>query len=254
MLFNEIKALHSPLEQFEILSFISFTTVEISWIFTFCLLSITSGLMLVSRSDSTLKIIPNNWQVISEDIVFSTILFMVRENIGTLKGIKYFPLVFIGFISILFTNLIGLVPYSPTILSQLVVTSVFALFFFLGINIIGFKKHGLGLFLLIYPAGINNIALAFLLVPMELISYFSKPVSLSVRLFANIVGGHTLLKVIAGFGFILMNSSGLLFFFHYFPLLVLVPLFFLELAVAFIQAFVFSTLICIYIFDGLYLH
>jgi ATP synthase subunit 6 len=253
MLFNKIQFLYSPLEQFETIPFLSFTNVEISWIFTFSLLSITLGLMLVSRCDYTLRIVPNSWQIILEDMLFSTILFMVRENIGVNRGTKFFPLIFIGFISILFTNLIGLIPYSSTILSQLVVTSVFAVFFFLGINIIGFKKHGLSLFLLVHPAGITPF-LAFLLIPMELISYFSKPISLSVRLFANIVGGHTLLKVIAGFGFILMNLSGLFFIFHYFPLLVLVPLFFLELAVAFIQAFVFSTLICIYIYDGLYLH
>jgi ATP synthase subunit 6 len=252
MLFNKIQVLYSPLEQFEAVPFLSFTNVEFSWIFTFSLLSIASSLVVVSRYDSSFRIVPNNWQILLE-LMFSTIIFMVRENIGVSKGTKFIPLIFIGFISILFTNLIGLIPYSSTVLSQLIVTSVFAVFFFLGINIIGFKKHGLSLFLLVHPVGITPF-LAFLLIPMELISYFSKPISLSVRLFANIVGGHTLLKVIAGFSFILMNSSGLFFVFHYFPLFILVPLFFLELAVAFIQAFVFSTLICIYIYDGLYLH
>jgi ATP synthase subunit 6 len=253
MIFNkmELLLLLSPLEQFEIIPFLIFTNVEISWIFAFSLLALTYTL-ISNQFDSTLRIVPNNWQIFI-DILFSTIIFMVRENIGVSKGTKYFPLVFVAFLAILCTNLIGLIPYSSTVLSQLIITTVLGLFFFLGINIIGFKKHGLKLFLLIHPSGITPL-LAFLLIPMELISYLSKPVSLSVRLFANIVGGHTLLKVIAGFGFILMNFSGVFFIFHYFPLFVLIPLFFLELAVAFIQAFVFSTLICIYIYDGLYLH
>lgn len=253
MVFNKTQILFSPLEQFEILPFLYFTNAEISWIFTFTMLSLTCSFTLVNRTDSSLKIVPNHWQIILEDMIFSTILFMTRENVGISKGNRFFPLIFIGFLSVLLTNLIGLVPYSSTICSQLIVTTALSIFFFLGINIIGFNRHGLALFRLVVPAGLPAY-LGFLLIPMEIISYLSKPISLSVRLFANIVGGHTLLKVIAGFAFIMMNFTGLFFIFHYFPLLVLVPLFFLELAVALIQAFVFSTLICIYIYDGLYLH
>jgi ATP synthase subunit 6 len=253
MPFKKIEVLFSPLEQFEVIPFLGFTNFEVSWMFTFSILSVTCGLILVNRKDSTLRIVPNSWQIFLEDILFTTILFMTRENIGVIKGTRFFPLMLMSFLSILITNLIGLVPYSSTVLSQLIITTVFGLFFFVGINVMGFKKHGLSLFLLIHPAGIT-FSLAFLLIPMELISYLCKPISLSVRLFANLVGGHTLLKVIASFGFILMNFTGVFFVFHYFPLLILVPLFFLELAVAFIQAFVFSTLICIYIYDGLYLH
>ena len=103
------------------------------------------------------------------------------------------------------------------------------------------------------PPG-TSVALSFLLVPIELISFVFKPISLSIRLFANMMAGHTLLKVIAGFGYTLMSASGSLFLLHIFPLLLLVPLFFLELGVAIIQSFVFSILICIYINDALNLH
>ena len=253
MVVSRINTLFSPLEQFEVLPFLYSTNAEVSWIFTFIIVSLACSLMLVNRTDSTLRLVPNFWQIILEDMVFSTVLFLVRENISIKKGNLFFPLIFVTFLSILFTNLIGLIPYSSTICSQLVVTTVLSVFFFLGINIIGFSRHGLALFRLVAPVGLPAY-LGFLLIPMELISYFSKPISLSVRLFANIVGGHTLLKVIAGFAFILINCTGPFFIFHYFPLLVLVPLFFLELAVALIQAFVFSTLICIYLHDGLYLH
>jgi len=124
---------------------------------------------------------------------------------------------------------------------------------FIGINIICVKKHGLKFFSLFLPPG-TSIALAFLLVPIEFISYVFKPVSLSIRLFANMMAGHTLLKVIAGFAFTLMSNAGILFLVHYCPLLILIPLIGLELAVALIQSFVFTILICIYINDSINLH
>ncbi|MEY4050709.1 MAG: synthase subunit 6 [Bacteroidota bacterium] len=108
-------------------------------------------------------------------------------------------------------------------------------------------------FALFLPPG-TSIVLAFLLVPIELISYVFKPVSLSIRLFANMMAGHTLLKVIAGFACTLMANSGILFLLHYVPLLILIPLFGLELGVALIQSFVFSILICIYLNDSINLH
>jgi ATP synthase subunit 6 len=108
-------------------------------------------------------------------------------------------------------------------------------------------------FSLFLPGG-TSIGFAFLLVPIEFVSYFFKPISLSVRLFANMMAGHALLKVIAGFGFILMGKTGIFFILQYVPLLILIPLFFLELAVAIIQAFVFCILICIYLNDAINLH
>jgi len=109
------------------------------------------------------------------------------------------------------------------------------------------------MFSLFFPAG-TSFTLAFLLVPLELISYIFKPLSLAIRLFCNMMAGHTLLKVIAGFAWTLMSFSGFLFLMHYIPILILIPLFGLEFGVALIQAFVFSFLTCIYLNDALNLH
>ena len=181
------------------------------------------------------------------------ILSLVTDNIQSKDAQRFFPLVFTVFISILFINLTGLVPYSFTLTSHLIVTFAISLSIFIGINIVCARKHGLKMFALFLPPG-TSLGLAFLLVPIEFISYIFKPISLSIRLFANMMAGHTLLKVIAGFGYTLMGLGGLLFFLHYVPLLILIPLFALEFGVALIQTFVFSILICIYINDAINLH
>jgi len=150
-------------------------------------------------------------------------------------------------------NLIGLIPYSFTVTSHFIVTLSLSLSIFIGMNIISVKTHGLNFFSLFFPAG-TSILLGFLLVPVELISYIFKPLSLAIRLFCNMMAGHTLLKVFAGFSFSLMSCTGVLFLLQYVPLLILIPLFGLELFVALIQAFVFSLLTCIYLNDALNLH
>ena len=150
-------------------------------------------------------------------------------------------------------NLIGLVPYSFTLTSHLIVTFALALFMFIGLNIICVRLHGLEFFSLFLPGG-TSFLLALLLVPIELISYIFKPISLSIRLFANMMAGHTLLKVIAGFAWSLSGCTGIFFLLHYIPMLILIPLFGLELGVALIQSFVFSILTCIYLNDSINLH
>ena len=199
----------------------------------------------------TFSIQLNNWPIIF-NIVYNLIKDLIINNIGP-KGSRFFPLVFCIFMYIVCLNLIGLIPYSYTITSHLIVTFALALFIFIGINIITARYHGFEMFSLFLPSG-TSLALAFLLVPIELISYIFKPVSLSIRLFANMMAGHTLLKVIAGFAYTMMGLSGVIFFVHYVPLLILIPLFLLELGVSLIQAFVFSVLICIYLNDAINLH
>jgi len=135
----------------------------------------------------------------------------------------------------------------------LVVTLALSLTIFIGINIIGVNLHGLTFFSLFLPKG-TPIVMAFLLVPVEFFLYLFRPLSLAIRLFTNLMAGHTLLKIFAGFAWSLMSFNGLLFFSHYIPLLSLLPLFGLELAVALIQAFVFSLLTCIYLNDAISLH
>lgn len=249
----------SPLEQFQIIPIlpirilgvdISITNQTIIGGLVILLLLILLSSLL--KKDNSFAIIPNRWQAALE-IIYKLILSLVVDNIKSKKGQYFFPLVLAIFLLILSLNVIGLVPYSFTLTSHLIVTLFFSLGIFVGINIVCVRQHGLKFFCLFLPAG-TSVLLAFLLVPIELISYIFKPISLSIRLFANMMAGHTLLKVIAGFSASLMSASGILFLLQYIPLMILVPLFCLELGVALIQAFVFSILICIYLNDALNLH
>lgn len=250
----------SPLEQFQVLpifsvylNFVDFSltneTVILVLILFFSLVLFTS---LVKEQESSYFIVPNRWQSVIE-IIYKLILSLVTDNIKNKKNQHFFPLVFSIFFLLLSINLIGLIPYSFTLTSHLIVTLTLSLSIFIGINIICVRLHGINFFSLFLPAG-TSVVLAFLLVPIELISYIFKPISLSIRLFANMMAGHTLLKVIAGFAFTLMGNVGVLFLLHYIPLLILIPLFGLELGVALIQSFVFSILICIYLNDAINLH
>jgi ATP synthase subunit 6 len=250
---------YSPLEQFQIIPILSLHLGKLDFSITnsalISLLTIsvfvTFLYMLMDRKNFSLFLVPNRWQSIMETL-YKVLVSMVTDNVGP-KGEKFFPFIFTLFLFIVLSNLIGLVPYSFTLTSHLIVTFSLALIVFISVNIVGARVHGLKMFSLFLPAG-TSLALAFLLVPIEFVSYMFKPISLSVRLFANLMAGHTLLKVIAGFGWALMGCSGLLFLAHYVPLIVLFPLFGLELAVSLIQAYVFSILSCIYLNDALNLH
>jgi len=260
----------SPLEQFEIVPFflpfgssfifdISFNNATLILALLFSFIYLLYSYTSVEYTDSNLELrkktfflIPQNYQTIFES-VFKLILSMISDNISSREGVKFFPIVFAIFSYVLFLNLIGLIPYSFTLTSHIVVTFALALFIFIAINIICIKLHGLEFFSLFLPGG-TSFVLALLLVPIEVISFVFKPISLSIRLFANMMAGHTLLKVIAGFAWTLSGCSGVLFLMHYVPLLILFPLFGLELGVAFIQAFVFSILTCIYLNDAIDLH
>lgn len=198
-----------------------------------------------------LLLIPGRFQFIIESI-FEIICSLVVDNIGK-KGLVFFSIIFSLFLAILISNLTGLVPYSFTTTSHLIITFYLGLSFFLAINIIGIKIHGNHFFSLFLPQG-SDLMLTPLLVPIEIISYIFRPISLSVRLFANMMAGHTLLKVIVGFAWSMMACSGITFIAHILPLIALVILVGLELAVACIQTYVFVILTCIYFNDALNLH
>jgi F-type H+-transporting ATPase subunit a len=170
---------------------------------------------------------------------------MVKDNVGA-AGKPYFPFIFSLFVFFLLGNLLGLVPYSFTFTSHLAVTMGMAVFIFLATTVIGFAKHGLHFFKLFMPGG-APLFLAPLLVPIEVLSYFMRPLSLALRLFANMTAGHTLMKVFAGF-VAMMGVFGVV------PLVFVVALFGLETLVAFLQAFVYTILTCIYLNDSLHLH
>jgi ATP synthase subunit 6 len=205
----------------------------------------------ISSEDDSLFLIPNAWQVIIE-IIYETASQLLYDNLG-MKGEKYFPFVSVLFTFILLANLIGLVPYSFTITSHLLVTFLLALTVFIGVNIICYQEHKFNMLSLFIPSN-TSFLLALLLVPIEFVSYMFKPISLGVRLFANMMAGHTLLKVIAGFAWSMVSAGGILFIAHIIPLAVLILLVGLELGVALIQAYVFTILTCIYLNDSINLH
>ena len=195
--------------------------------------------------------LPNRFQFFIE-IFYGLIYRLVYDNIGS-KGQKFFPYIFTLFLFLFLANISGLVSYSFTITSHLIVAFSFAFVIFISITLICFKNHELSFFFLFLPAG-SSLFLAFLLIPIELISYLFRPISLSVRLFANMMAGHTLLKVIVGFAWSMLLAGGSATFAHFFPLVILIFLMFLELGVAIIQSYVFTILICVYLNDALNLH
>lgn len=250
----------SPLEQFQILPIFSASigfidcsiTNETIILLLILLFTLVLFFSLFKKGTTSYYIIPSRGQSIIE-IIHNLILSLVTDNIKSEKNVLFFPLIFSVFLFLLSLNLIGLIPYSFTLTSHLIVTFSLSLAIFIGINIICIREHGMKFFCLFLPAN-TSIVLALLLVPIEVISYVFKPVSLSIRLFANMMAGHTLLKVIAGFAFTLMANVGVLFILHYVPLLILIPLFGLELGVALIQSFVYSILLSIYLNDALNLN
>lgn len=248
--------LYSPLEQFSILPIISLSVFFIDISFTNAVLTtfislgsvlfIFFGLCLFK-----LSLVPMRWQLFFENL-YEIVSGLIWDSVGP-RGQKYFPLIFTIFIFVLISNISGLAPYSFTTTSHLAQTMLLAYTVFIGVMLICAGVHGFHMLSLFLPGG-TSLPLAFLLVPIEVISYIFKPVSLGVRLFANMMAGHTLLKVIVGFAWSMIGSGGILLIIHIIPLLVLVILFGLELAVALIQAYVFTILSCIYINDALVLH
>jgi len=190
-------------------------------------------------------IIPTKIQLIAE-LTYTFISKMISETAGS-KAKPYFAFIFSLFVFVLFCNMLGMLPYSFTVTSHIIVTFVLAIFIFIGVTIIGFLKHGLGYLKLFVPSGVPIVLLP-LIVIIEIISYLSRPVSLSVRLFANMMAGHTMLKVFGGFVISLGLIGGWL------PLSFSVALTGLEILVAFLQAYVFAILTCIYLNDALNLH
>lgn len=245
----------SPLEQFEIINLlpINLFNLDISItnasFFMFIILFIL--LFFISLSFYKNNLIPSNWQLVFEEIYVLT-SNMVKENLSQ-KGEVYFPFIFSLHLFLLFSNLIGMIPYSFTITSHIIFTFSLAFSIFFGINIIGLKTHGLNFFSIFLPRGVPLIIVP-LIISIEFLSYIVKVFTLSIRLFANMTSGHTLLKIIAGFAWTMLISGGLISFFHVIPLCLLLALIGLELAIAVLQAYVFTLLTCIYLNDVLELH
>jgi F-type H+-transporting ATPase subunit a len=240
----------SPLEQFAIQDLTAplfnigghHIAVTNSAIFMMSAVVLSSGLLLAGAGKGAM--IPGRIQAMGE-LFYEFIANMIRDNVGS-GGKKFFPFIFTLFIFTLFGNILGMLPYGYTFTSQIAVTFFMAMVVFLGVTLIGLFKHGLHFFSLFFPHG-APLFTAPILIPIEVVSYLSRPISLSVRLFANMTVGHVLLKVLAGF----VVALG---FFGFVPLIVLVAITALELLVALLQAYIFTILCCIYLNDALHLH
>ena len=238
----------SPLEQFVIKPIVPVEIGGVDVSFTNSALFMTIAVVVATvflvlgmrRSD----IVPGRWQAAVE-LSYDFIAGLLRDTVGA-EGRKYFPIIFTLFMFVLLGNLLGMVPYSFTFRSHIVVTFAMAIMIFIGVTILGFVRHGMHFFSFFAPPGTPVVMLP-LLVPIEIISYLSRPISLSVRLFANMLAGHTLIKVIAGF-IALLGVAGVL------PFALVVALTGLEILIAFLQAYVFAILTCLYINDAIHLH
>jgi F-type H+-transporting ATPase subunit a len=218
----------------------SFTNASLFMVIAVALIS---GFLILAMGRRAL--VPGRIQSIAE-LSYEYIANMVRENLGE-EGMKYFPWVFTIFMFILTLNLIGMIPGSFTVTSHIIVTFAFAAMVWITVTLIGFARHGVGFLRLFVPSGIP-FWLMPIIIPIELISYLIRPVSHSVRLFANMMAGHTMLKVFGGFVVGLGVVGG------WAPLVFLVAFTGLEFLVAFLQALIFTVLTCIYLNDALHMH
>jgi ATP synthase subunit 6 len=246
----------SPLEQFSINKIISIHlgpfdfSITNSTILVF--LACNIAVIFYNFACYKAKLVPHATQTMFEylyDFIFFTVL---TENVKK-NGSYFFPMLFSIFSFIFFCNLLGMIPYSFTVTSHIVITLGIATLAFLAINIVGVKTHGLHLLSLFLPPG-APLALAPLLVMIELVSYSFRVVSLALRLFANMMSGHCLLKILAGFAWTMLSAGGILTIMHLLPLIVIFAIVGLELSIAFLQAYVFTVLLSIYLNDAISLH
>jgi len=240
----------NPMHQFEVYKIgpeINLGGVNLSFTNASLFMTISSALIILFLFLGTKKksLVPTKIQFIAESS-YTFVAKMINDTAGS-SAKSFFPFIFTLFMFVLFANMVGMLPYSFTVTSHIIVTFVLAAIVFIGVTILGFIKHGFKYLGLFVPKGVPVILLP-LIVIIEIISYLSRPVSLSVRLFANMMAGHTMLKVFGGF----VISLGLLG--GWLPLGFSVALTGLEILVAFLQAYVFAILTCIYLNDALNLH
>ncbi len=240
---------HNPLEQFQIHRIVPIKLGGLDVSFTnsaLCMVIATALVtLLMVYGMRRQALVPGRVQSAAE-MAYEFVANMLRDNVGK-EGMPFFPFVFTLFMFILFANLLGMVLFSFTSTSHIIVTFTLAIVVFVGVTIIGFALHGFHYLKLFVPSGVPVFLLPLLIV-IELISYLVRPISLSVRLFANMLAGHTMMKVFAGFVVALGALLG------WAPLAFVVALTGLEIMIAFLQAYVFAVLTCIYLNDAVHMH
>ncbi len=244
----------NPIEQFEIKNLIPLVDVNghqiaftNSALYMFVIVGGVSALLIGATAPRA--VVPGRLQSVAE-LSYEFVATTLRNSTGT-AGMKFLPFVFTLFMFVLAANLIGLIPYSFTVTSQLIVTASLALLVFLIVVFFGFWNNGLHFFKLFVPSGVPWFFLP-LIVPIEILSFLSRPVSHSVRLFANMLAGHITLQVFAGFIIMLAGAGVLGIFGAVLPFVMVVMLTALELLVACLQAYVFAILTCIYLNDAIH--
>ena len=249
--------LHSPLEQFCVSSLISieFGNTCLSFTNSSLFMIIGCGLMYLIYSLAMYQatIIPSNRQSGVESL-YEFILETVENMVGDEKlAARYFPFYFFLFSFILFSNLVGMVPYSFCVTSHLAVTFTLGIIIWFGAMIIGLRHHGIHFFSRFMPSGAPFAMMPFL-IGIEILSYFFQVISISVRLFANMMAGHSLLKILAGFAWAMLSAGALGLFGSFLTLSVVLAVTGLEVGIAFLQAYVFTMLACMYLSDSINLH
>jgi len=245
-------AQENPLEQFTINRLIPIHVGGVDVSFTNSALMMTIAgvaitLLMVAASRRR-ALVPGRLQSMSE-LLYELIAKMIDDNVGR-EGMRYFPFIFTLFMFILVGNLLGMVPYTFTFTSHIIVTFAMALFVFVGVTLIGIFRHGFHILRLFVPRGVP-LGLLPVLVPIEVLSYFIRPMTLSIRLFANMMAGHTMLAIFAGF----VAPLGAFYFVPgLLPIAIDIALVLLELLVAVLQAYVFAILTTLYLNDALHLH
>ena len=238
----------SPLEQFEIKPIVSILIEDVDLSFTnsalWMVIAVAAVYWLVVAGTRHHALVPGRLQSVVE-LSYEFVANMVRDNAGK-EGMQFFPLIFTLFMFILMGNMLGMIPGSFTFTSHIIVTFFLALCVWIGVTIYGFWRHGFRFLGFFVPSGAPGYMLP-LLVPIEILSYCVRPISLSVRLFVNMMAGHTMMKVFVGF-IIALGVFGVA------PLAVTVALTGFEFAVAFLQAYVFTVLTCLYLHDAIYMH
>ena len=248
--------INSPLEQFEVTSLLSLDAPIFGYIgltltnlalYSFLIFILIVGLHFMGNNDT--KLLPSKWSILLESL-FASINSMVRDQIG--REI-YLPFIYSLFFFILIANLLGNIPYSYTITTSVIVSIGLSFTILIGVTILGLSIHKIHFFSFFIPSG-TPLALVPLLVLIELISYLARAFSLGIRLFANVVAGHTLLKILSTFLYQMFSGGLIIFIVTLVPFALFLAITGLELAVSFIQAYVFVLLVCSYIKDAIELH
>ncbi len=250
-------SIYSPLEQFALVTFVPLSlgslNISITNATLFLVLSFLVSYTMLRFATYNATVAPNNWQYVAESMYSFVNDKLVGDLIDHKSSRDYFPFVFVLFTFILTSNELGMIPYTFTVTSHLFMTFTLGMIVFVGVNVVAFSTHGLHFFSFFLPPGCP-IWIVPMLIGIELISYIFRVISISVRLFANVMAGHALFKILAGFAWTML-SLGIIGYIGSFAILSFILAFTaLEVAIAFIQAYIFALLTCLYMKDAIHLH